>query len=91
MGASERIDQISTDDWCIFAKATGCAPGFVLKRVAAIAEAVVTHADEVAKALVEQGADRAYQAGGGRGANQRPPHAASCVSHPFTLVCYCPH
>lgn len=59
MGASERIDQISTDDWCIFAKATGYAPGFVLKRVAAIAEAVVTHADEVAKALVEQGADRA--------------------------------
>jgi serine/threonine-protein kinase HipA len=60
IGASERIDHITAEDWRSFAKATGYASGFVLKRVATIAEAVATHADDVAQALVNQGADRTH-------------------------------
>lgn len=58
IGTSERIDHITTADWRSFAKATGYAPGFVLKRVAAIAEAVAAHAGDVVRILVMQGADR---------------------------------
>ncbi len=59
IGDSERIDHITTDDWRAFAKAAGYAPGFVLKRVAAMAEAVVAHTEEVKRHLAKQGADRA--------------------------------
>lgn len=59
IGDSERIDHITADDWRVFAKAAGYAPGFVLKRVATIAEAVVGQAGNVMEALVAQGADRA--------------------------------
>lgn len=60
IGGSERIDNITTDDWRAFAKATGYAPGYVLKRVATIAEAVIGQADDVMETLVVQGADRAH-------------------------------
>ncbi|HET7268760.1 MAG TPA: type II toxin-antitoxin system HipA family toxin [Oleiagrimonas sp.] len=60
IGASKRIDHITADDWRVFAKATGYAPGYVLKRVAAIAEAVAEHAGDVVEALLEQGADRVH-------------------------------
>jgi serine/threonine-protein kinase HipA len=59
IGASERIDHITSEDWRSFAKATGYAPGFVLKRVVGIAEAVAAQADDVIQNLVMQGADRA--------------------------------
>jgi serine/threonine-protein kinase HipA len=58
IGAAARIDRITVDDWRGFARETGYAPGFVLKRVAAIAEAVAARIDDVAQALVKQGADR---------------------------------
>jgi serine/threonine-protein kinase HipA len=58
IGAAARIDHITADDWRRFARETGYAPGFVLKRAAAIAEAVAARIDDVAQALVKQGADR---------------------------------
>lgn len=58
IGASERIDRITAEDWRAFAKATGYAPGYVLQRVATIAEAIAAHAGEVVDVLLRQGADR---------------------------------
>lgn len=59
IGDSERIDRITADDWRTFAKAAGYSPGYVLKRVETIAEAVTGQAGDVMEALVAQGADRA--------------------------------
>ncbi|HET7931715.1 MAG TPA: type II toxin-antitoxin system HipA family toxin [Rhodanobacteraceae bacterium] len=60
IGASKRIDNIGAEDLRGFAKDAGYAPGFVLKRVATVAEAVAAHADDVAQVLVKQGADRTH-------------------------------
>lgn len=57
IGACERIDRITAGDWRSFANATGYAPGFVIKRVAAIAQDVAEKAADVGRALVENGAD----------------------------------
>jgi serine/threonine-protein kinase HipA len=57
IGASDRIDNIGAEDLRGFAKAAGYASGFVLKRVSAIAAAVIVHADDAAQTLVKQGAD----------------------------------
>jgi serine/threonine-protein kinase HipA len=62
IGAAARIDHITSDDLRSFARATGYAPGFVLKRVAAIAKAVAAHADDAAQAVVSQGADSKHVA-----------------------------
>lgn len=59
IGGCEHMDRITSAHWRTFAAATGYAPGFVLRRLAAIAEAVADKLDEVASALIAQGADEA--------------------------------
>jgi serine/threonine-protein kinase HipA len=58
IGDSQRIDNIGAEDLRGFARDAGYAPGFVLKRVSGMAEAVTAHVDDVAQALVEQGANQ---------------------------------
>jgi len=60
IGGSERIDHVTADDWRAFAKAAGYAPGFVLKRVASIAQAVGERMDDVVAMLAGQGANDAH-------------------------------
>jgi serine/threonine-protein kinase HipA len=59
IGAASRIDRLAADDWRAFAKATGYAPRFVLRRVAELAAAVRERASTTARALVERGVDEA--------------------------------
>jgi len=57
IGAAERIDAITGQDWRAFAAAAGYAPGFVLKRVQSMAEALLANLDVVAAHLLKQGCD----------------------------------
>lgn len=60
IGDCEHMDRITSAHWRAFATATGYAPGFVLRRLAAIAEAVADKLDEVASALIGQGANETH-------------------------------
>ena len=60
IGDCEHMDRITSPHWRAFAAATGYAPGFVLRRVAAIAEAIIDKLDEVASVLIAQGADEMH-------------------------------
>lgn len=60
IGDCEHMDRITSAHWRAFAAATGYAPGFVLRRVAAIAEAITDKLDEVASVLIAQGADETH-------------------------------
>src|SRR5690348_1000333 len=57
IGDWEHMDRITSAYRRGFAAAAGFAPGFVLRRLAALAEAIAEKLDEVASALVAQGAD----------------------------------
>lgn len=57
IGAAEKVDSISTDDWRTFARDTGYAPRYVLQRVSELAEAVLAHLPESTQALAANGCD----------------------------------
>jgi len=57
IGDCEHMDRLTSAHWRAFAAAAGYAPAFVLRRLAAMAEAVAEKLDEVASALIVQGAD----------------------------------
>ncbi|MGH8190679.1 MAG: type II toxin-antitoxin system HipA family toxin [Rhodanobacteraceae bacterium] len=57
IGDCAHMEQITSAHWRALAAATGYAPGFVLGRLAEISEAVACKLDEVASALIAQGAD----------------------------------
>jgi len=57
IGDCEHMDRITSAHWRAFATAAGYAPRFVLGRLAAMSEAVAHKLDEVANALIAQGAD----------------------------------
>ena len=59
IGPATRIDGIGVQDWLAFADAASYGKSFVLKRVAALAEAVLAGLTGVADAIVEQGGDPA--------------------------------
>ena len=65
IGAAERIDAITADDWRAFARAAGYAPGFVLRRVDSLAAAVLAGLPRAIEELVAQGADRERLRSGG--------------------------
>ena len=65
IGAAERIDAITDDDWRAFARAAGYAPGFVLRRVDSLAAAVLAGLPRAIEELVAQGADRERLRSGG--------------------------
>lgn len=57
IGAATRIEAITADDWRRFARATGYAPGFVLRRVGSLADAVLAALPGVLADLSGSGAD----------------------------------
>lgn len=59
VGTAQRIDQISPEDWRLFAQDAGYAPRFVLNRVAELADAIREGLQPVGAQLIEQGSDPA--------------------------------
>lgn len=57
IGAAARMDAITADDWRGFARAAGYGPGFVLRRVGSLAEAVLAALPGVVAELGASGAD----------------------------------
>lgn len=57
IGDCAHMDRITSAHWRAFAAATGYGPGFVLDRLAALAKAAADKLEEVARALIAQGAD----------------------------------
>lgn len=59
IGAAERIDRITAQDWRLLAQQAGYGAGFVLKRVEALAEAVITALPAAVADIVAAGGDEA--------------------------------
>lgn len=57
IGGATRIDAITADDWRSFARAAGYAPGFVLRRVGSLADAVLAALPRVIADLTASGGD----------------------------------
>jgi serine/threonine-protein kinase HipA len=58
LGIAKKIDAVSLADWRIVAGETGFAPGFLVSRVRAMAEAIHAKAPEAAESLAESGDTR---------------------------------
>jgi len=57
IGTAQRIDQISADDWRMFARDAGYAPRFVLNRVAELAGGIGEKLLPTGTSLIEQGSN----------------------------------
>nr|WP_273544210.1 HipA domain-containing protein [Luteimonas saliphila] len=55
IGTTQRIDDISADDWRMFARQTGYAPRFVLGRIAELADSLLAHLPSVGADIVTHG------------------------------------
>jgi serine/threonine-protein kinase HipA len=57
IGRAPRIDQVDAGDWRAFASAARFGPGFVLKRIRSLADAVLAALPTVGASIREQGGD----------------------------------
>lgn len=77
IGAANRIDSVTADDWRDFAVAAGYAPRFVLARVNAVAKLVADAAERVADELIAEGADAKRLSAAAAAIKATPPGTAT--------------